>query len=63
MDMTPQTRLKRSQARTAQLERMADDPRLSPTQRRIVRHLITSQRAAVRLRVRAVAHAAMAERG
>jgi hypothetical protein len=49
------SKLDHSRARIAYLERLADDPRLSPEQQRISRHLLVSQHAAIRLRVRALA--------
>ena len=48
--MTPETKLDRSHERIGHLHRLVDDPRLSPMQQRVRRHLVLSQRVALRLR-------------
>ena len=53
--MTPDTSLQRSHARIGHLHRLAQDPRLSPAQQRVRRQLVLSQRAALKLRLRAAA--------
>jgi len=53
--MTPETSLERSHARIAHLHRLAQDRRLSPAQQRVRHHLVLSQRAALKLRLRAAA--------
>jgi hypothetical protein len=47
----PETSLHRSHARIGHLHRLAQDPRLGPTQQRVRRHLVLSQRAALKLRL------------
>lgn len=50
--------IRNSQARLAKLRRIAGDARAGERQRVVARHLITSQRAALELRVRSLFHAA-----
>lgn len=57
--MTSRTSLDRSRARIAHLHRLALDPRLSLEQQRIRRHLLEAQRAALKLRQRALANDAV----
>ena len=54
---TEAKKLKRSQKAAATLERLASDEKLPPEKRRLALALLRSQRAAVRLRVKALAWA------
>jgi hypothetical protein len=54
MDM--RQKLERSRKRLAQLQRLLVDPKLSPEKKRVVKSLLRSQKAAVSLGVKALAH-------